>query len=91
MAGASTRNSFSGKDAIRRRLEEDGFDPSDFSFYFANEFSTEGLVNCCRFEDLPENLDSFCCWGRDGWPLYNYDQEQNPAIVRIDRPSSEEE
>jgi hypothetical protein len=72
-----------GKEVIRRRLTVDGFDPESFVFYFLNEENPEGELDSCSFENLPENLDSFCCEGRDGRPLYNYDRRNIPNIERV--------
>jgi len=77
---------YSGKEAIFKRLESDGHDPAGFIFYFLRDQSADGKLDSCRFEELPEELESFCCQGKDGWPLYNYDRHKRPDILKMEQP-----
>lgn len=81
---------YSSREKILRRIRSDGYDPAGFAFYFVSEQSADGKIDCCHLEDLPEELDSFCCQGEKGQPLYNYDRHKNPNIVKLERPEPEE-
>lgn len=73
-----------GKEAILRRLIHDGHNPVTFTFYFLRGETAESETCSCSFEDLPRGLDSFCCHGEGGRPLYNYDRFSDPSILRVE-------
>jgi hypothetical protein len=77
------------KEAMLEQLKVDGHLPSDFTFYYVTKMSPDGELEACKFEELPEDLDSFCCQARAGWPLYNYNRTQDPKIVRIEKPEED--
>ena len=80
-----------GKEAMLEQLKMDGHAPSDFTFYFVTGMSPHEELEVCNLEELPDNLDSFCCQAQDGWPLYNYDQRKDPKIVKIENPESNDD
>ena len=56
------------KQEIRERVVCDGYDPQDLTYYY---LSDDGPVTC-KYDELPDDLESFHCYGEDYQPWYHY-------------------
>ena len=56
------------KQEIRERVVGDGYDPNELTYYYLSS----GEPVTCNYEDLPEDLESFHCYGDDYQPWYHY-------------------